>query len=93
MKCNVIYGNRNIAPKNVPTRVPFANATLLDGHLLPCVIDTVVDGGVHTDKALTYSNHCNIICAKANARDNLILCSFRSSYVDVLVHLLLLLDL
>ena len=65
-KCNVMsYGNRKIAPKYY-----------IDGHLLPCV-DTVVDLGMHTDKALTYSNHCNIICAKANARANLILRSSR----------------
>jgi len=40
---------------------------------------------VHTDKSLTYSSHCNTICAKANARASLILHSFRSRYVVVLV--------
>jgi len=34
---------------------------------------------------LSFSNHCSIICAKANARANLILRSFRSRYVDILV--------
>ena len=55
-------------------------------HLLPYV-NTVADLGVHVDrpKSLTYSNHCNIICAKANARANLILRSFHCKYVDVLV--------
>jgi len=63
------YGNRNTASKYY-----------IDGHLLPFV-DTIVDLGVHTDKTLNYSNYCNIICAKANARDNLILRSFHSRYV------------
>jgi len=48
-----------------------------DGHLLPCV-DTVAD-------LVVFSNHCNVVCAKANAWHNLILCSFRGKCVDILV--------
>ena len=56
-------------------------------HLLPCVDTVTILGVWHEDKTLTYSNHCNIICDKANARANLILHigSFRSRCVEVLV--------
>jgi len=48
-------------------------------------VDIVADLGVHVDKSLTYSSHCNIIYAKANARAELIMRSFHCKYVDVLV--------
>jgi len=45
----------------------------------------LLDLGVYTDNAVTFSYYSNVICAAANARTNLISRSFRSSYVDMLV--------